>query len=116
MGVGSDGNKSFIENDILNRELILKILKYEDDLYMSSQGQEILKDVGKNNIFSLDGSKTIQRMTLQHFGYSSTSKDLAFYRTIFHHYYNSPTDYDKEILASVFYMRENRLLYQLVEH
>ena len=111
MGIGTDGAKPFTENDILNRELILRVLKYEDELYLSEQGQTIMRDVCKNNIFSLDGGKTIQRMTLQYFGYSSTLEDLKHYRTIFHHYYNSPKDYDKEILASVFYMRENRLLY-----
>jgi len=116
MGLGTGGIVPFTENDILNHENILKMLKYEDELYMSDIGQDIMRDIGKNNIFSLDGGKTIQRMTLQHFGYSSTPNDLAKYRTIFHHYYNGPTTYDKDILQSVFYMRENRLLYQLVEH
>jgi hypothetical protein len=110
MGLASDG-KPFTEQHILDRNLMLEMLKYEDKLYLGEIGQDIMRDIGRNNIFSLDGGKTIQRMTLNHFGFSSTPHDLANYRTIFHHYYKSPQDFDKEILQSVFYMRENRLLY-----
>jgi len=80
---------------------MLDMLKYEDEYYLSNVGQSIMADVCKNNLFSLDGGKTIQRITLLHFGFSSTDQDLATYRTIFHNYYNSPTDYDSDILSSV---------------
>jgi len=83
------------------------MLKYEDTLYNSLKGQQILKEYG--NI--LEGSKIIQRMTLNNFGFLSGDENLAIYRKIFHHYYKNSTNYDKDILSSVYYMRENRLLY-----
>jgi hypothetical protein len=64
-----------------------------------------------NNITSTNGSKAIQQMTLIKFGFNTTDNDLANYRTFFHHYYNSSTDYDKDVMKSVYYMRENRCLY-----
>lgn len=95
---------------IENKELILKMLKYEDELFLSDQGQQFLNEYG-NNITSLDGSKSLQRLTLNKFGFKSEDSDLKNYRSIFNHYYNSPTDYNKDILNSVYYMRENRCLY-----
>lgn len=95
---------------IENKELILKMLKYEDELFLSEQGQKFLNEYG-NNITSLEGSKSLQRLTLNKFGFKSEEQDLKNYRLIFNHYYNSPTDYDKDILSSVYYMRENRCLY-----
>lgn len=111
MGKQTENLKSFRDEDIQNRDLILRMLKYEDELYMSEEGQNLLKQRYMQNISSLEGGKTIQRRTLQHFGYDSTDEDLAKYRTIFYNYYNSPTDYDEDVLKSVYYMRENRLLY-----
>lgn len=96
---------------IKDKNFILEMLKFEDEYYFSNEGQSIMADIGKNNIFSLDAVKTIQRITLNHFGFSSTDEDIALYRTIFQHYYTSPLQYDKDILSSVYYMRENRLLY-----
>ena len=100
----------FNKHHISNKQLILKMLQFEDDTFLSSQGQQFLKDYG-DKITSLDGSKSIQRLTLNHFGFCSTDVDLENYRTIFHHYYNSPINYDKDILSAVYYMRENRCLY-----
>jgi len=101
----------FQQTDVFNRDLILKMLKYEDELYLSSYGQKIIGDPGMNNIFTLENSKTIQRLTLEHFNFSSCNESLSNYRTIFHHYWNSASDYDKDVLSSVYYLRENRCLY-----
>ena len=103
--------KQFTDVDIKNKELVLKMLKYEDDYYKSTEGQNIIKRKGMHNITSLEGGKTIQRLTLKEFGYNSNTDSLAKYRRIFHNYYNNSKDYDKDILSSVYYMRENRLLY-----
>lgn len=100
----------FDKSQIENKSLILKMLKFEDDYYLSDEGQQFLKDYGKNTT-SLEGSKSIQRLTLNEFGFESKEKDLKNYRSIFNYYYNSPNDYDKDILNSVYYMRENRCLY-----
>jgi hypothetical protein len=101
---------SFNETHIMNKELILKMLKYEDELFLGNNGQQFLADYGENTT-SLEGSKSIQRMTLNNFGFGSTEEDLKKYRTIFHHYYKNSLDYDSDILNSVYYMRENKCLY-----
>jgi len=101
---------SFTHDIIKNKSLILKMLKYENDIFLSDTGQTFLRNFGYKTT-SLEGSKSIQRHVLQRFGFLSSDDDLKIYRRIFHHYYNSPVDYDKDILKSVFYMRENRCLY-----
>jgi len=85
------------------------MLNFEDKLYFSNEGQQIILD--NNNLVSLEGSKIIQRITLNNFGFESKDYDLDIYRKIFSYYYKSSIDYDKEILNSVYYMRENRCLY-----
>jgi hypothetical protein len=95
---------------IQNKQLILSMLEYEDKLFLSKEGQQFLSEYGSNTK-SLEGSKSIQRKTLNNFGFESSDTDLANYRKIFHHYYTSSTDYDPQILNSVYYMRENRCLY-----
>jgi hypothetical protein len=79
----------FNKNHISDKQLMLKMLQFEDNTFLSSQGQQFLKNYG-DKITSLDGLKSIQRLTLNHFGFCSTDVDLNNYRTIFHHYYNSP--------------------------
>ena len=81
------------------------MLKYEDKLYLSESGQQLLANYGSNTT-SLEASKIIQRLTLNHFGFSSNDDSLKVYRTI----YRTFSD-DSEIMSSVFYMRENRCLY-----
>ena len=100
----------FTNLNIQDKELIIRMLNFEDKLFLSEYGQNILREYGQNFI-SLEGSKTIQRITLNNFGFESDSSDLEIYRTIFSHYYKSAQDYDKEILNAVYYMRENRCLY-----
>jgi hypothetical protein len=101
---------SFEKTHIKDRDLILRMLKYEDELFLSNEGQNFLHQYGMNTT-SLEGSKSIQRKTLNNFGFESTEQDLKKYRTIFQHYYKSSFDYDSDILNSVYYMRENKCLY-----
>ncbi len=111
MGVKDRVNPKFTQNDIENRDLILKMLQDEDKYYLSIEGQNLIKDLGRANVFSLNTAKTIQRQILEKYGFENDDESLATYRTIFQHYYKSSLDYDKDILSSVYYMRENRLLY-----
>lgn len=104
----------FTQDVVKNKDLILKMLKYEDTLFLSNNGQQFLNNYGSLTT-SIEGSKSIQRCVLSNFGFLSTDEDLKNYRRIFHNYYISPVDYDKEILNSVYYMRENRCLYYTTE-
>ena len=54
---------------------------------------------------------TIQRAILASFGFTTEDSSVEAYRSIFRNYYVSPTDYDRDVLQSVTYMRENLCLY-----
>ena len=64
-----------------------------------------------NTKSSLEPEYKIHRLVLDKFGFHTTTEDVEMYRTIFKHYYKSPTDYDAEVLRSVTYMRENKCVY-----
>lgn len=101
----------FTEENIFDRDLILQMLKYENTLYFSKEGQNILSNVGMKNMIKFDGVRTIQRLTLKHFNFSATDESLNTYRKIFFHYYKNSIFYDFEIMESIVYFRENRCLY-----
>ena len=102
--------KNFSIDDLNNRELIIEMLKYEDQLYLSEVGQNIMIQHG-NNLTNNHGSKSIQRLTLIKFNFNSDDICLEYYRNIINVYYESPNNYDAEVLNSVYYLRENRCLY-----
>lgn len=108
MGV-STGGIEFSQDHVRNRDLILKMLKAEEQLYMSKLGQEHILNHG--GLSSLDNVKTLQRQILKEFKFNPSNTSLDNYRTIIQTYYRSPDDYDQEIMSSVVYLRENRLLY-----
>jgi hypothetical protein len=108
----SNNNIEFTLDDIKNKKLILDMLKFEDILYLSNKGQQIIKKYGKV-ISNLEASKIIQRNTLEKFNFISSDNSLKNYRKIFQHYYISSTNYDDDVLQSVYYMRENRCLYYI---
>lgn len=60
---------------------------------------------------SLEPEYKIHRLVLRHFGFHTTDDDVEVYRTIFAHYYRSPTDYDKQVMQSVTYFRENKQVF-----
>ena len=111
MKIIQNDKRLFTNDFILDRDLILEMLQYEDKLYMSKEGQEILGHYGMENTTSLEGGKTIQRKTLDHFGFDTSDESVKNYRTIFQYYYHSPTNYDKEVMNSVVYFRANKCLY-----
>lgn len=99
----------FVREDVLNRDLMLKMLKAEDALYFAPEGQAHLMYHG--GITSLEGIKVIQREILNQFGFDTDDESVKNYRTVIDEYYKSPIEYDSEIMNSVVYLRENRLLY-----
>lgn len=100
--LSDDFNASHIED----RDLVLRLLRYEDALFLSPAGQAVFANPAMSNIFSLEAGKTIQRATLCAHGFSATDASVAAYRTIFRRWSEDP-----EILRAVFYLRENRCLY-----
>jgi hypothetical protein len=101
----------FTINHVLNRELVIKMLKFEDQIIHGDVGKSIYDDDSFEHFSSLEAMYTIHRYVLNQFNFKTTDKDVANYRKIFATYYKSPTDYDKEVLNCVTYMRENKCVY-----
>jgi len=59
----------------------------------------------------LEGNKVIQREILTCFEFNSSDENLDMYRNAINVYYKNSRECDKEIMNSVVYLRENRLLY-----
>lgn len=105
-------NKDFTNIHLLDRDLIIKMLKYEDSIILSPFGVKIRKLYPDG----LDSDYIINKMTLKNFDFKTNNKNLQNYRKIFRTYYRSPSDYDKEVIDSVAYMRENKcVFYKLPE-
>ena len=103
--------KDFTKDDILDRNLVLRMLEYEDSIIHSSLGDEIYKNPSNNAGTSLEVFYIIHRMTLAKFGFNTNDTNVNQYRNIFKTYYNSPTNYDKEVIGKVTYMRENKCIF-----
>ncbi len=102
---------SFTEKDIQNRDLVINMLKYENDIIHSDVGKSIYENEAYELFSSLETMFVIHRITLNAFGFTTTDSDVNNYRKIFSYYYKSPTEYDKQVLDSVTYMRENKCVY-----
>lgn len=85
--------KQFNESDVLNRDLVIQMLEYED---------------------KLEPIYILHRKTLTHFGFTSDTNSVTTYRTILKIYYRSPTDYDTEVINASTYMRNNRCIFYTV--
>ena len=103
--------RPFTISDIGNRELILKMLRYEDSIMLGPIGAAIFADNTLPHLTALDTYYIFHRETLSAHGFNTTDEDVANYRKIFSHYYVSPHQYDAEVLGSVCYMRQNKCVY-----
>jgi len=101
----------FTEQTLLDKELIIQMLKYEDSIILGDIGKEIYSDVTYKPRISLTPEYAIHRKVLSNFGFDTSDESVENYRKIFKTYYNSATDYDQEVLSCVAYMRENKCVY-----
>lgn len=111
MGRISEFKSAFKELDIQNRDLVMAMLTYEDSLILGDVGKNIVTDASLEPRSSLVAVYMIHRLVLKEFGFNTTDESVENYRKIFRHYYRSPTDYDKEVLNCVAYMRQNKCVY-----
>ena len=111
MGKISIQLKLFTINDVKNKELVIKMLNYEEQISKGDTGQSLYKNTLNLPLVSLNVEKTLNRLTLMHFGFDTTDESVEMYRSIFKNYYNSANDYDKDVLSAVHYMRENKCVY-----
>lgn len=121
MGILSGISQPFTQKHLKDRNLIISMLKAEEILWKSDIGQDLHRTEAEINVnfpqcerkkLKLDMAQyEIQRRILLDFGFSPDKESTDNYREIFRTYYRSPTDYDKEVLDSVHYMRHNRCVY-----
>jgi hypothetical protein len=103
--------KPFTEMCVKDRDLVIKMLKYEEQLTKSQEGQDLYRNRLNNPFVSLTVEKILNRMVLSHFGFDTTDENVEMYRTIFRMYFQSPFNYDAEVIGSVHYMRENKCVF-----
>ena len=101
----------FTKNHVNDKELVIKMLNYEEALTKSDVGQSLYQNPLNSPLISLNVEKTLNRMTLIQFGFNTGDDDVECYRTIFRTYYKSPDVYDADVLNAVHYMRENKCVY-----
>jgi hypothetical protein len=102
---------NFTEEHIKDKELVMKMLKYEDSIILGEKGKEIYSDDSYNHFTSLLAVYTIHRIVLNHFNFINNDEDVLNYRKIFLNYYKSPIDYDADVINCVAYMRENKCVF-----
>lgn len=111
--MGKDDNivhlKPFTPNNVTNKQLVIKMLTYETNLAKSEQGQSLYRNPLNNPLVSLHVEKTLNRLTLSHFGFDTNDESVETFRTIFKTYYNSPTDYDPDVIGASYYMKNNKV-------
>ena len=109
--IGDTVIKPFTHSDVKNKELVIKMLNYEEQLTKSDYGQSLYRNTLNKPLISLNIEKAINRLVLAHFNFDTDDQSVAAYRTIFKNYYQGPTDYDPDVLNAVHYMRENKCVY-----
>jgi len=112
MGLGElIDTKPFTNDDVQNKELVIKMLNYEEAITRGDIGKSLYSNTSNLPLVSLNVEHTLNRLTLTHFGFDTSDVSVATYRTIFKTYYQSPSEYDKDVLNAVHYMRENKCVY-----
>jgi len=113
MGLGRDTKQLivFAKKHVLDRTLILAMLKFEDTIIHSEQGRSIYQNFGDAATTTLRAEKTIHRIVLEQFGFDTSDSSVKAYRTIFAHYYKSPMEFDEEVMDAVTYFRSNRCVF-----
>ena len=103
--------KQFTMDDVHNKNLVIEMLNYEEQLTKSDYGQSLYRNKLNKPFVSLTVEKALNRLTLSQFNFDTTDESVENYRMIFKTYYNSPTDYDADVLNAVHYMRNNKCMY-----
>lgn len=96
----------FTAANMLDRELVLRMLAYEDTLIHGDDGQYMYKLPSYKPRSTLTVEYAIQRLVLHYFGFTTKLSDVEMYRSIYRNYSSDAT-----VLQSVTYLRENKCLY-----
>jgi hypothetical protein len=112
MGIIKNTNTNrFTRECVLNKDLVMKMLKHEEEITKGTFGQDMYRNSFNDPFISLSVEKALNRQTLSDFGFDTSDESVQMYRTIFKTYFKSPDDYDREVINSVHYMRENKCVF-----
>jgi hypothetical protein len=111
VGTLADNPIPFTSTHVKNKQLVIQMLNYEENLTKSDFGQNLYKNILNSPLISLTIEHAINRLVLAKFGFDTSDLSVSTYRTIFQTYYNSSSDYDPDVLNAVHYMRENKCVY-----
>ena len=103
--------KEFTDQELVNRDLVIRMLRWESEFMCSPEGQARYKTQGSGQFTSLDNEYAFNRRVLREFGFTTNDTSVANYRLIFQTYFQSPTDYDTEVIQASHYMRNNRCVF-----
>lgn len=101
----------FTNDNVLDRDLVIKMLKHEEEIAIGDWGQSRYRDPSSRASISLDNEYAFNRTTLYDFGFDTSDESVANYRTIFRTYFKSPDHYDQEVINASYYMRNNRCVF-----
>lgn len=101
----------FTEKHVRDRTLVIKMLQYEETQATSQWGQDRYRDPTNRVSISLDNEYAFNRKVLYHFGFDTSDESVTWYRRIFKTYFQNPYNYDKEVIESSYYMRNNRCVF-----
>jgi len=101
----------FTGDHVKDKQLVIKMLQFEDSYTKQPETQELYKSKLNMTGVSLNIIYAVHRYVLNHFDFNTSDESVEIYRSIFRNYYKSPTDYDEEVLSSVFYMKANKCVY-----
>jgi hypothetical protein len=103
--------KEFTVDELSNRDLVIRMLKWESEYMCSEEGQQRYRAIGSGQFTSLDNEYAFNRRVLREFGFTTNDESVANYRRIFQTYFQSQTDYDADVINSSHYMRNNRCVF-----
>ncbi len=107
----SSSAEQFTDTQLHDRDLVIRMLTWESAMMCSEAGQARYKQEGSGQFTSLDNEYAFNRMVLRNFGFATDDSSVANYRRIFRTYFRGPDDYDKEVIGSSHYMRNNRCVF-----
>lgn len=97
--------------NLQDKQLVIEILTYEESLTKSDFGKQLYQNKFNRPFVSLDIETSIIKLVLNHFGFNTSEQSVSNYRSIFKTYFRSALDYDKDVINSVHYMRENKCVF-----
>lgn len=109
-GEGVPPLRPFTTAEALKKEVVLAMLRAEDALIYSPEGQAMYSAFGSGRLVSFDVEEAMARKILSRFGYATDDASLRRYRSINQLYYKSAKDHDVDVLRAVVYLRENKVL------